>query len=79
MYLESAVNKKCLMEEAIPSSLCVQEILLIYREKEITVWVPGSRATIGCLRNGPLSAGAKTWIKTSTAGGETRPGSFWNT
>lgn len=38
------------MEEAIPSSLCVQEILLIYREKEITVWVPGSGAAIGMLK-----------------------------
>lgn len=38
------------MEEAIPSSLCVQEILFIYREKEITVWVPDSCANIGMIK-----------------------------
>lgn len=50
MHLESEVSKKCLMEEAIPSRLCVQEILFIYREKEITVWVPDSCANIGMLK-----------------------------
>lgn len=38
------------MEEAIPSSLCVQEILFIYREKEITVWVSDSCANIGMIK-----------------------------